>query len=143
MPVHLSGDLQLAYPSDWTDRSITAFAAPPGSWRVLPNFVVTRDSGGGARNAADYADRTLVELARRLQDFQLLRRGAVTLQQHTGIDMMFTWHSGEGLLQQRQVILLLPDDKVFSIVASALQSDFPAVEETFAKMFASLRFPAG
>ena len=129
--------------SAFSSAAIACWASPPGAWRVLPNFVVTRDSGGGARNAADYADRTLVELARRLQDFQLLRRSAVTLQQHTGIDMMFTWHSGEGLLQQRQVILLLPDDKVFSIVASALQSDFPAVEETFTKMFASLRFPAG
>lgn len=142
MPVHVSNDLQLAYPSDWTDRSMTAFAAPVGGeFKVLPNFVITRDSAGEARAAAEYADRTLVELARRLPDFQLLRRAETTVQQHPGLDMLFTWAGADGVLQQRQLILLLPDGRVFSAVASALRGDYPKVEAVFDKMFASLRFP--
>lgn len=143
MPIFSSADVQFAYPGEWNDRSIVAFAAPPSEeWGMIPNFVMTRDTVGPEETISAYASRQLVEMARRLADFTLVDRTHVTLQGLAGDEMRVLWRGGQGMVQQRQTMLLDAHGTVYSFVATALQDDFPKVETTFELMLSSIRFPA-
>jgi hypothetical protein len=143
MAIYASPDLQFAYPPDWQDRSVVAFAAPPDpSWKLIPNFVVTRDVAADGETIFAYADRQLVMMAQQLNGFSLVRRSAITLGGHESVEMVISWHSGQGVVEQRQVMVLTPDRRIFSFVGTALQSDVPNLARTFDLILSTIRFPA-
>jgi hypothetical protein len=142
MPRYQNADLNFEVPSDWQDRTIVAFAAPAKPGRALaPNLVLTRDPAGDKESVASYADRQLVEFAKRLDDFDLQERRERTLGGLPAVEFEFTWNNTLGVLQQRQVCVLLGKRTVLNFTLSALQEDFPALEPAFNTILASVRFP--
>jgi hypothetical protein len=142
MPRYQSADLKFDVPADWQDRTITAFAAPPKPGRkVVPNLVLTREAGDGRESVTAYADRQLVEFAKRLDDFELEQRRERPLGGLPAVELTFTWHNPLGVLRQRQLCVLLRGHTVLNLTLSALAEDFAAVEPAFDAILASLHFP--
>jgi hypothetical protein len=142
MPRYQNADLNFEVPADWQDRTIVAFAAPAKPGRALaPNLVLTRDPAGDKESVASYADRQLVEFAKRLEDFDLRDRRERTLGGLPAVEFEFTWHNTLGVLQQRQVCVLLGKRTVLNFTLSALQEDFPGLEPAFNTILAGVRFP--
>jgi hypothetical protein len=136
-------DVAFSVPGDWEDRTVTAFAAPASPGRkVTPNVVVTRDRAEGRDSAATYADRQLVELAKKLDGFSLVSRHELTLDGLPAVEMTFTWSSGSGKLQNRQVFVVLPNGTALSITATVLKNEFDEFEPTFDQILESFEFPA-
>ena len=142
MPRFQQNDLRFEVPDDWHDRTVVAYAAPlkPGK-KVAPNLVVTRDTLDAEEPVGSYADRQLVELARRLDGFALLGRRDVTLGDVPAVEMTFTWDGASGTLQQKQAFVVLRRRTVVSITATALKKEFPDWEPKFQAILASVKFP--
>jgi hypothetical protein len=130
--VHFAGqDLGFEVPGDWDDRSVTAFSAPPRvDVPIAPNIVVTRDVAADAEPVTSYADRQLVEMARRLDAFHLLSRQEGIFGGLPSVRLIFTWRGAAGVLRQSQ-IFVIRGDTVLSFVLTALESEFQAQEGTF------------
>jgi hypothetical protein len=108
-------DLAFDVPGDWNDRSVTAFSAPHREGvPVVPNLVVTRDVVTTPEPVASYADRQLVEMARRLDAFNLVVR--------------------------QSQIFVIRHNTVLSFVLTALESDFSAYETTFNAILGTVNF---
>src|SRR5262249_29401471 len=137
-----NADLNFDVPADWQDRTIVAFAGPAKPGRALaPNLVLTRDPAGDKESVASYADRQLVEFAKRLEDFDLQDRRERTLGGLPAVEFEFTWYNPLGVLRQRQVCVLLGKRTVFNFTLSALEEDFPGLEPAFNTILTSVRFP--
>ena len=85
-----SHDLSFDVPRDWVDRSVVAYAAPlPPGHAIAPNVVMTRDQLGPGETLRAYADRQLVELARRLDGFNLASRDERTFGASPAVELQF------------------------------------------------------
>lgn len=141
MSGHSSSSLILEVPADWVDRSVIAFSAPRHPAReISPNIVVTRDVADEDGHASSYADRQLVELAKRLSEFCLLARRESVLGGMPGVEIEFTWTGAAGLIHQRQ-IFNVRGTVVFSTVITASGDDYSAWRPTFDSILATMWFP--
>jgi hypothetical protein len=142
MPHYQHFDVSFNVPDDWNDRTVTAFAAPllPGQ-KVAPNIVLTRDILADNEAVSAYADRQLVELAKRMDRFTLRHRREVRLGGLPSVELSFTWHSGNGTLQQKVMFVVVRQHIVLTFAATMLESDSAKAESLFDEIFASIKFP--
>jgi hypothetical protein len=134
-------DVSFYVPDGWQDRTITAFSAPlKPKQTVTPNIVLTRDSVSEKEPSSTYADKQLVELAKRLEQIDLLSRRDVIIGGFKAVELLFTWHSSNGTLKQQQVFVSTGKGAVLNFVTTALASDFDEVEPAFQAVLKSIRF---
>jgi hypothetical protein len=141
---HQDPDISFQIPDNWQNKCITAFAAPlePGQ-TIAPNVVVTRDLLPPDRTARDYADSQLVELSKRLEAFTLRKRNEFVLQGHVpAVALDFTWRSNVAVLRQWTLFYSAQPGQVLSMVFTALETDFPQIENQFAALVNSIQFSA-
>ena len=143
MPRYSGRDVTFDVPENWVDRSITAFAAPaqPGQ-AVTPNIVVTRDIVSDDEAVSTYADHQLVELAKRLEGFNLQERREIRLSGLPAIQLRFTWQGASGTLLQQQTFVVLGGRVVLTFVVTALKDEFPQTEPIFTSILANTKFPS-
>jgi hypothetical protein len=134
-------DVRFYVPDGWKDRTITAFAAPlKPKQTVAPNIVLTRDSFPEKEPTSTYADKQIVELAKRLEQFTLLSRREDIIGGLKAVELLFTWHGGNGTLKQEQVFVATGKGTVLTFVATALVTDFDEMEPVFQSILDSVRF---
>jgi hypothetical protein len=139
-----ASDVLFDVPDSWLDRTVTAFSAPlKPNQRIAPNIVLTRDLAGDREDAAKYADRQLVELARNLAGFDLEERRQVQVGGLPGVELLFTWSGQNGTIRQKQTFVLTKGRKLLTFVATAAKDDFAAMEPQFAAILASTKFQSG
>lgn len=139
---HQLQDISFQVPDHWQNRSITAFASPlePGQ-SVAPNVVLTRDQVVPGQTFRNYADSQIVELARRLDGFNLINRQETQLRNIPAVSLLFSWRGQAGSFTQWQIFFPGTNGVVFSGVATASESDFPRYQQTFAEIFGTLEIP--
>lgn len=136
-------DVCIEVPDDWQDRTIIAFSSPlQPKQTVAPNIVLTRDSIGANEPASAYADKQLVELAKRLEAFNLSSRQDITLGGLAAVELVFTWRGGNGILKQKQIFVAPGNGLVITFVATALVSDFSSMEPVFGAILDTVEFPS-
>ena len=142
MPHYQSAEVRFNVPDGWQDRTIVSYAAPAKPGRAItPNLVVTRDPADDREPVTAYADRQLVEFARRLDGFALKQRKERTLGGLPAVEMVFTWDNPLGVLQQKQVCVLVGRQTMLNFTLSAAEEDFGGMEPGFDHILASLCFP--
>jgi hypothetical protein len=112
----------------------------PGQ-KIAPNLVLTRDPVGHRESASAYANRQLVEFAKRLDGFELQGRHERHLGGLPAVELTFTWHGTQGVLQQKQICVVVRGQTVLNFTLTTLKADYPQVEPTFNTILASLKFP--
>ena len=142
MPRYEHPDVSFDVPRDWEDRSVAAFSAPLAPGKTAgPNVVLTRDKLEPGENLASYADRTLVELAQRLEKFSLQKRSDITVSELPAIELRFTWKGNSGLVDQRLVMCATGKRLVLSITSTAPRAAGVDMDATMTRVLASVRIP--
>jgi hypothetical protein len=137
---HPGRDIAFDVPENWEDRTVTAYSAPPQhDHPVTPNIVVTRDFVTDRQPVGSYADRQMVDLAKRLNGFNLLSRAESQLGGEPTVVLDFVWNGQFGPVRQKQ-IFVLRDKTVLTLVLTALASEFAAQEPTFNAILTSVAF---
>jgi hypothetical protein len=128
-------------PRDWDDRSVVAFAAPEREGAaVAANVVMTRDALGAGETLGAYADRQLVELAQRLDGFELRARREFKLAGHDAIELAFGWQGEAAPLEQRMMLVANRKRVVMSFTATSARSEMQKNDAVFDRIFSSIRF---
>lgn len=136
-------DVSFEIPNDWHDRTIAAFAAPlKPKQTVAPNFVLTRDVAPEQEASSTYADKQLVELAKRLEAFNLSERRDTLVGGLPAVDLIFSWRGANGTIKQRQTFVATGTGTVLTFVATALITEFSTMEPTFQAILDSIKFHA-
>jgi hypothetical protein len=141
MAVFEMKDLRFSFPDEWHERTIVAVSASADpAWKVTPNFVVTRDLALPGESLEAYTDRQLIELAKRLEGFKLFDRKPITVGGQAGAELRVTWKGGDQTVAQQQIIILWPDQRVVSFVATAADTDFRKLSGVFSGILATVAF---
>ncbi len=136
-------DVAFEVPDNWHDRTIAAFAAPlQPKQTVAPNFVLTRDMVPENDPPGAYADRQLVELAKRLEAFDLSERRESVVAGRPAVDLIFTWRGSNGTIKQMQTFVVNGRGVVLTFVATALVTEFSAMEPVFRAILDSIEIPS-
>jgi hypothetical protein len=137
-------------PQGWVDRTVLAFAAPPGADPAehLPNVVMTREAIGKGDSLRTHADRTLLDMARQLDGFDILESRESVLGGRRAIYVRFSWKSNAGELEQDMTMCESPaepgETDLFAtiVTTTAHKKVVDKVRPLFDQFLSSVRFPA-
>lgn len=138
-----SRDVTFDVPRHWDDKTLVAFSAParPGQ-ATAPNLVMTRDTLGPGDTLVDYAERQLSEMAKRLQEFELVSRSERSLGGQPALEMHFEWLGQAGPLEQRLVIALGRRRQLYCFTVTSAKADGEQQGPLFERILSTVRFPA-
>ena len=149
MPRHQDKDVSFDPPSDWTDRTVVAFTAPPAistKPAAAPNMVMTREDMRAGDTLRTHADRQLIELGKALEDFDLLESRETELGGQPAILLRYTWISQIGQLEQAMTLVQRPGENgpVATVFTTTMTPDDASrARPIFANILQSVRFDAG
>lgn len=139
MPRYENGQLSFDVPRDWEDRTIVSFAAPQKQGeKTTPNIVVVRDTLAPGEDIHGYADRQLVEMARRFEGFSFRKRRELSIGTVAAVEFRFGWTSQSGAVENRQVHVATDERSVISITATMARKDASKLGPLFDRIFASV-----
>jgi hypothetical protein len=141
MPGYRSEVIAFEAPDDWEDKTIVAFSAPPQPGKFSPNVVMTKDTLKSSETLRSYADRQIMELARRLEGFELVESGDRDVGGRPAMEYRFTWKSEHAELHQHSVILAV-GTQILSFTGTAIHDDEGALEEAMQRVLGSVKYPA-
>ncbi len=141
MPESRTAEFSFTVPDDWKDRRVIAWSAQPRPGQaVVPNVLATYDRLPAGRTIEAFVDGQADDLARQARRFTLVGRREVLLDGRRGIEIVFRWDAGSGLLRQRQVYVALDDGRVITLANTALDEEFDANEPVFGAMLSGFRW---
>jgi hypothetical protein len=141
MPGFRSEQVAFEAPDNWEDKTIVAFAAPATPGKFSPNIVMTKEPLKQGETLRNYADRQIMELARRLDGFDLIDSGDRTLGNLPALEYKFAWRSEHAELHQRTVLTAVVDT-VFTFTGTATHADEAPLDEAMDQLLATVRFQA-
>lgn len=141
MPGYKSEKIAFEAPADWEDRTIVAFAAPTVPGKFSPNVVLTKDTLKPGETLRAYSDKQIMELARRLEGFDLIESGDCTIAGTHGMEYRFSWKSEHAELQQHSV-LFLAGNEVMTLTGTTTEVDAPQLERAMEHVMATMHFPS-
>lgn len=141
MPESRTAEFSFMVPDDWKDRRVIAWSAQPRPGQaVVPNVLATYDRLPEGRTLEAFVDGQADDLAKQARRFTLIGRRDVLLDGRRGIEIVFRWDAGSGLLRQRQIYVGLDDGRVITLANTALDEEFDANEPVFGAMLSGFRW---
>jgi hypothetical protein len=137
-----SDEVTFEAPEGWEDKTIVAFAGPAKPGKFAPNVVMTKDKLKPGESLRSYADRQIMELARRLDGFDLIESGERTVAGVSALEYRFSWTSEHAELHQH-TIMTAPADRVFTFTGTATHDEDAALDEAMETLLRTLAFPSG
>jgi len=137
-------DFTISVPDDWTDRTMTIFAAPAKAGQpVTPNVLVASDRVKAGEDLDAFVSRQVHDLGHRAKDFRLKLRREGVLDGRDCVEIVFRWNSVEqGFLQQRQVYAMIDAARVLTITNTASEADFPSFDRLFQRILGTFSWAA-
>lgn len=144
MPRFEQRDVSFDVPRHWDDKTLVAFAAPAQPGQALaPNLVMTRDSLKDGETLGSYADRQLTELAKRAEEFELVKKEDAPVSGSPAITLRFRSGGGKARLEQRLVLVEGKRRGVFCFTATMAKADVEQAGPLFDRILSSIRIPRG
>ena len=121
-------------PDGWKDQTMNAFMLPETSGKgAKASIVISRDYETESDTVEHYADLQLVEAAKKLPKYKLVRRSEIQVSGHPAIQIDYAWATPERVeVRQRQAILQLTD-YFLTMTLTTPANDFPKHEGTWAE----------
>ena len=142
MPRHEQRDITFDVPRHWDDKTIVAYAAPTRAGQeIAANLVMTRDALRDGETLAQYADRQLAEMAKRMDGFELIRRDELTIGGAHAVAVRFASRGSGGPLEQRLVVVEGRRRSVFCFTATTAKADADQNNPLFDRILGTIRFP--
>jgi hypothetical protein len=122
--------------SDWTDRSLIAFAGPQGEGGLPPSITMSRDERATPADPVGesfeaYVQRQSKVLADNLPGFQDRKPTPLGNGTSEARDALFTWRSGAVSLTQWVVWLAMKDGTVLTYTATSESSQYESHRPLF------------
>lgn len=122
---------------------MVAYAAPePEHGKASANLVLTRDKLSEDEELAGYAGRQTLALAERLDGFLLHAHRAMQLDGRPAVSVSFASQGGSGGLEQRMLMVQLPERKLMNITLTAPAEDAAQLAPLFERILSTVRFSA-
>lgn len=134
-------EISFEAPESWEDKTIVAFAAPAQPGKFSPNVVMTKDTLKPGESLRSYADRQIMELARRLEGFDLIESGDRVLAGLNALEYRFSWTSEHAELHQHTV-MVAPSDRVLTFTGTATHEEEARLDEAMEELLATVKFPS-
>jgi hypothetical protein len=113
MATHQHKGMTFDLPDRWVDRTVVAFSAPPQPdipKEHLPNVVMTREALAEGDTLRTHADKTLLEMAKQLDGFDILESRETLLAGLRAVHIRFKWTSSFGELEQAMTMCEAPPE---------------------------------
>lgn len=137
-------------PDGWIDRTVLAFAAPGDDReKHQPNVVMTREDLAEGDTLRTHADRTLLEMAKTLEGFDILESRETLLGGLRAVHIRFKWKSNAGDLEQGMTLCEAPPvpgelGRYATIVTTTAHAkEIAQARPVFERLLASFSFPRG
>lgn len=127
-------------PKNWDDKTIVAFAAPATPGKFSANVVMTKDTLKPGESLRSYADRQIMELARRLEGFDLIESGERTVAGLPALEYRFSWTSEHAELHQHTV-MFAPSEQVLTFTGTATHDDEATLDDAMEQLLATVTLP--
>lgn len=127
-------------PADWDDKTIVAFAAPVMPGKFSPNLVMTKDKLKPGETLRSYGDRQIMELARRLEGFDLVDSGERTLGGLPALEYRFSWISDVAQLHQHTV-MTAAGDQILTFTGTAVREEEAVLDKAMEQTLSTVSFP--
>jgi hypothetical protein len=141
-------DLSLACPTEWVDRSVIVYSAPPDPvdpTAPRPNIAVRRDLIVDSRTLQVHALREMTALAKALPGFELLETAETQVGGIPALSYRFGWRSPVGPLEQTFTLVETrgAGKRTFtSVLTTARKADAPGARTLFEGVFRNIRLAA-
>ena len=129
-------DYVFPVPDKWLERSMIGYAAPAAPNKPMtPNILVATNQMPPDEALDAFVTRQVTDLQSRAAGFALKLRRDARLDGVACIEIVFAWQGGEtGRIQQRQIYVLRPGERVMSITHTAPEAEFAACDGVFLEM---------
>ena len=116
-------------PDEWKDQTMNAFMLPETSGKgAQASIVISRDYETKSETVEHYADLQLVEAAKKLPKYKLLRRSEIQVSGRTAMQIDYAWATPERVeVRQRQAIVQ-NGDYFLTMTITTPAKDFPKYE---------------
>ncbi len=142
MPRYEHPDISFDIPRDWEDRSVAAFTGPVSpNHKFAPNVVATRDKLEPGENIVVYADRQLVELGKRLDQFVLQKRAETTVSGQPAVELRFLWRGAQGIVAQRLVMCATGKRLVLSLTSTVPRAMAAEIDPVMDRILQTVKIP--
>ncbi len=131
------GSIQI--PDGWKDQTMNAFMLPESNSKgAKASIVISRDYETKSDTIEHYADLQLVEAAKKLPKYKLLRRSETQISGRAAMQIDYAWATPERVeVRQRQAILQC-EDYFLMMTLTTPANDFPKYEGTWAETIKSI-----
>ena len=149
MGTHQHKNMAFDLPDRWVDRTVVAFSAPAQPdipKEHLPNVVMTREALAEGDTLRTHADKTLLEMAKQLDGFDILESRETVLGGLRAVHIRFKWISSFGELEQGMTMCESPpepDDtgRFATLVTTSAHAKVAAqAKPVFEQVLGSFRF---
>ena len=137
MAVRGIGNLEFELPEGWEDRSVVVLALPESKGGQGASIVITRERADVGLVA--FADSQLVELAKKLPKFELLRRDERDFRGTVAIDLRFSWLNSNKKMNQRVLFAAASGRSVLCIALTAGDTDVTQIDRAFEQLVMTLK----
>jgi hypothetical protein len=137
-------DFVFPVPDDWVERSMVGYAAPPAPGAAItPNALVATNQMPEGETLDAFVTRQVDDLKSRASGFALKLRRDARLDGIPCIEIVFAWAGGEvGRIQQRQIYVQRPGNRVISITHTAPEDGFADSDPHFLAMLSRFAWKA-
>lgn len=116
-------------PKAWKDQTLNAFSIPnQGKAGAKASFVVSRDSETKSETLEHYADLQLVEAAKKLPRYKLIRRNAAEVDGRPAMQADYTWFTPERIEIRQRQMFVAEADYFLIMTLTAQAKDFQSYE---------------
>lgn len=139
MPDYRLNEIRFDVPDHWTDQSITAFRLPAPAGGAEASFVVTRDTGKGAKPFSVYIDEQVAACTKSLPGLVPIRSDPLSVEGRQAWWLEFTWDKDDQPLQLRQIFFDCGYHALICTLTSTPR-DLGFHDPAWHELMASLRF---
>ena len=127
-------------PDGWKDQTMNAFALPePGGKGAKASIVISRDYETKSDDIGHYADLQLVEAAKKLPKYKLIRRNEIQVSGRAAMQVDYTWATPERVeIRQRQAFMKYAD-YILMMTLTIPANEFGKYEGTWQETIKTIR----
>lgn len=135
-------ELDFVLPDGWRDGTMNAFVLPPSKESRIGGegaLVITRDSTQPHADIHEYADRQMIEAAKRFPDYNLVQRRSIYLDSQPAIELIYTWLAPKEMKIRQQQAIIKIESLFMNFTLSMRVEDAAPLEEAWSTILGSIR----
>lgn len=134
-------ELDFIVPEGWRDGSMNAFVLPQQDGKVGGEaaLVINRDDTQPYADLHEYADRQMVEAAKRFPEYRLTYRRTIHVDGQLAIELAYAWKVPKEISVRQYQLIMKLDGLFLNFTLSVREQDAAHLEEIWSTVIGSIR----